>query len=244
MLPQQLPVLLPRRVSLLPPHSCCICSARSPPAVPALPSQLRDLQLQLCCGSLLPLPRTVRLRAKRGLGALLFRNVPGLAALYSLDPLGRSGLVAAAVAVGVGGRGTPAVGVGVTLPTVRCSGLAHAQINSSSAASATMPMHVSPTITGQNGVVPPPSSSGSPDGGDTGTGAAGGGGVMDGWWMPWAKRWMPLARFQGWQEGSQPASGVENNNCYTRENVTVKAQKIYDKCHGHIKSCTTVNPVK
>ena len=68
-------------------------------------------------------------------------------------------------------------GVGTTSPTLRCFGLAHAQADSRSTASAAMHMHVSPIISGQNTVA---SSSGS--GGETGPGShgAGGGGVIGG----------------------------------------------------------------
>ena len=145
--------------------------------------------MRFCCGSLLPLPSTVRSRAKGG--ELLLRNVLGFATLNSVDPLG------VVAVVGVDGRAPPALGLGATFPTVRCFGLAHAQTNSSSAASTTMPTHVSPIITGQNAVAPPPSSNGSPDSGDTGTGGAGGAGgagVMSGGDCGW--KW----RDGGWQQ--------------------------------------------
>ena len=59
--------------------------------------------------------------------------------------------------------------------------MAQEQVNSSSAASATIPKPVSAIITRQNGVMPSPSSSRSPSGGDTGAaGADGDGGVMGG----------------------------------------------------------------
>ena len=85
-----------------------------------------------------------------------------------------------------------AVRVGVTLPRMRCFGLAQEQVRISSTASATIPKPVSAIITRQNGVMPPPSSSHSPGGGDTGAaGAAGDGGVMGGGW-PVPKRLWPV----------------------------------------------------
>ena len=198
---QQLPVLLPLRVPLLPLRSCGICNAYSPSAASTLPHTAPPRDVQLCFGSLSLLPRPRLPLARPGLRALLFRTVPGLATPCSLDPLGRpppldplalcsaawgrasSPPVAAAglVADGVDGRASPAVLVGVTLPTMRCFGLAQEQVNSSSAASATIPKPVSANITRQN-VMPAPSSSRSSSGGDTGAAGADGDGVMGGGW--------------------------------------------------------------
>ena len=95
---------------------------------------------------------------------------------------------------------------------MRCFGLAQEQVNSSSAASATIPKPVSAIITRQNGVMPPPSSSRSPSGSDTGAaGADGDGGVMGGGW-PVPKRLCPV------YGGVRPVGRMKESCCLAAHN--------------------------